>query len=461
MATIANLAVSLTAKIGNFEKGFKKAQRIAKKFSKDLTRHVKTISRYGLAIAGIATAAIGAMVKSQLSAIDSTSKLARTLGLSTEELAGYQHAINLAGGDTDGMNKSIIKMNRTIADAAGGLSTAIRELDRVGVSVEDLAELSTDQRIKLLADRYDSIGDAAGRASFLLNVFGRSGTAVGTLFEEGAEGIAKAQKEADALGITFSKIDGSKVERANDAMTRAGQAISGLGQALTIQLADYITVGSNRLQGFASQSEITGEIFVNSMNYIVESIGKVARAADGLKFAGSSITTGVNTVAAIGAGIVKKKMVGLVGLFKLFGSDKLDDEFSFVSNLTKGYAEAAEESAEKLRSSFSNLIDDTAGNKLKTYFQKFREEAEETGKLIDKIKLPGSTGSGNNNDQDDIDFEVRKTSQFKQINLDRVSLGGASSKKQKQEIVSPQIAETNSHLSIIRKSLTRGQAVLV
>jgi hypothetical protein len=93
--------------------------------------------------------------------------------------------------------------------------------------------------------------DAATRAGAAAELFGRkAGPGLLDLLKEGSGGLAKMQADAERLGLTFSSIEGKKVEEANDALTRTMESIQGLARELTITLgpavktiADSITNG--------------------------------------------------------------------------------------------------------------------------------------------------------------------------------------------------------------------------
>lgn len=385
MATIANLAVSLTARTGNFERGFKKAQTVAARFATDMGRHIRTVATYGAAITGVAATALSVMVKNQMAAIDSTSKLARVVGLTTEQLTGYQHAISLAGGDSEGFEKSVVRMNRTIQDAANGLSTAQRELEAVGLSVQDLAGLSTDERIKLLADRYNGIGDAAQRASFLMNVFGRSGQSMGNLFEQGAEGIRKAQQEAEELGLTFSAIDGRNVEQANDAIHRMQVALGSVAKTIAIAVAPYIQYAAERMLEFAKQGNVSGETVTNALESIVISISRVGKALDLVSIGFNGFSAGVKLIAG---GIIEIIRVPISWIDKLLTklgmtSDLVRDINGGMDAVSSAMFDSFQESASKIQDSFADLFaSNETEAKIRRVFDQIRLQAVSAGEVM-------------------------------------------------------------------------------
>ncbi len=451
MATIANLAVSLTAKIGSFEKGFKKAQKRLKKFADSAMRTTKIVAAIGIGMAAIAAGALTSFVKKQFGVIDSISKLSRTLGLTTEELSSYQYAIQLAGGDQEGFNKAIVRMNRSIADGEAGLSTITREFDRVGLSVKELGGLSTDQRIKKIADSYLQIGDAAGRSSFLMNIFGRSGLAVGNLFEQGSKGISAAQMEAAELGLTFNNISGQQIEIANDAITKMQNLFQGAARVIAIQVAPFVTALTNRVIELSNQSGGLGVVIFNSMQNATRSIAQVS---DWVQL----LIAGWQSFRALVSGttfVVLKFAQLAVNAFRPFARffPQMENAFMTLDDLVVKFGDDAKSSAEIAATAFKAFTNKSGSKSLLLEFEEIKKKADQIAKIsADKLsaaRLGGGDVGG-----------TTKTSDFKQIDLSKTVVGGIQSQVKRQEVQVEQLDETNSLLEQIKRGMTGGNVAV-
>lgn len=453
MATIASLAVSLTARTGSFEKGLARAKKVSRRFSRDLTRHTKRIAGYGAAIVGVAAGALTVLVKGQLAAVDSTSKMARTLGLATEELVGWQHAAKFANVDSDSLTKGIVRFNRTIADAQAGLSTAQRELERVGLSAEALAGMSTDQRLKVIADRYNSIGDAADRSSFLMNVFGRSGLGLGNLFEQGAEGIAKAQQEAEDLGLTFSAIDGASIERANDAVSRTADAVTGLSRRIAVQLAPFLEVISVRVLEFAKNVNLSGDVVENVVGSWLRGFGKVADYIELLKGFWYSFVAGVSATAWALISPIRQFVNQITILLNLLNIRVANKLYVLVNSVSKGYADQAVEAAEKAITAFDRFQNGFNQNKAHDFFEAIKIEAEKASEAVGGLMVP---------DVDDLEgasSSTAKSTFARQVDLSRVSIGGFSASKDKP-VTKGQGQDMVTQLKAIARNTAGGRVLI-
>ena len=453
MATIANLAVSLTARIGNFEKGFMKARKTVMRFASDIGRHIKTVTMFGAAIAGLAAGAMLRLAGQQRAVIDEMSKMSRVLGLTTEQLAGYQHAASLAGVDSDAFTKSVTRMNRTIADAESGLSTAKRELERVGLSAEALAGMSTDQRIKVIADRYNSIGDAAARSSFLMNVFGRAGLGMGNLFEQGAAGIEAAQKEAEKLGLTFNAVDARMVEEANDAITRMQALITGAARRLAIQLSPYIQAAADYLRDMGMAGEGMGAHVTNAFNYIIKAVARAADYFELLKAGIYGFQAVVQGVAHFVISIFSEIGKAITDVINLIPG--MNVEFTgFLDQLGKDFGDKFIDSTNKAKEAFKNFSEGVNSKNAEATFEKIRQKAEEIAKSTAR------TASGFN-DIDEIAEKADKTAQFGQAaSFQRMAIGTGASSPKDQPVTRKQGEMQISILQQIARNTSQPAAVI-
>jgi len=366
MATLANLAVSLTARIGSFEKGFTKAQKIASRFTRDLRGQVATISKYGSMVTGLAVGGFSYLVKQQFEAMDSVAELSGTLGLSAAQLVGYQHGLSLAGGSAEGFNKMVTKMNRSVADSQNGLQTTVREFASVGVQVKDLIGLSTDERIKLLADRYLSIGDAAQRASFLMTIFGRGAVSMGNLFSQGAKGLVEVQEEARRLNLTFSELDAQRIMLANDAFDRLKASVVGAARVMAVQLAPFILYASEKVVELGSNGNLMGRAVVNAFNQILRAVGRLADYLELVKAIWYSFESAIEGTVGILLRFARVSMIALKPFAYFFPS--IANGFQLLDDMISGFERNASDSFGKAGESFGKFLDKTHSKDIMVMF---------------------------------------------------------------------------------------------
>jgi hypothetical protein len=124
--------------------------------------------------------------------------------MSVEWLSAMQYAVGQLGGEFDGFDTGVKKMQNTIADAERGVQPAVDAIERLGLSVQQVAALSPEQQFMTIGDALSRIKDPAARAAAAVDIFGRAGTNMLPVFSEGAAGVEKFMQRARELGVVMS-----------------------------------------------------------------------------------------------------------------------------------------------------------------------------------------------------------------------------------------------------------------
>lgn len=226
------------------DKGLRRAQYKLRAFGASVGQLGTRMMAGGAAMLG----PLAAAVKQFSGYGDDMAKASRRTGLTVEALQGLRFAAERSGSGVEDLEKGVRRMQRTIYDAGRGLSTATEALDDIGVSMEELDGLSPEEQFKLIADRLNGVEDASKKAAIAQQIFGRSGTMLLPMFEQGAEGLNRFIAEAERMGLILSAEDARAAEELTDRMgdlwmsvkMTAIQVGAALAPKLT-ELADRIT----------------------------------------------------------------------------------------------------------------------------------------------------------------------------------------------------------------------------
>lgn len=229
--------VELFADDSRLVRGLRNASRRLKQLGRSVTSIGRRIMLAGTAAIGSAFAA--AKVFGSMG--DTVQKMAKRTGLSTEALSELSFAAEQSGTDLESLENGLRRMQRTIGDALDGLSTAEDALARLGLSVQQLLGLAPEEQFKLIADRIARIEDPTLKAAAAMEVFGRSGTMLLPLIEQGTAGIEALQKEARELGLTISTEDANTAAEFTDAMNRLWRVVKSGAFALGAAFAKSLT----------------------------------------------------------------------------------------------------------------------------------------------------------------------------------------------------------------------------
>lgn len=360
---LARLVVTLEAQNTKYLKQLEASQRRLKKFEKQTKKSSASINNLfkGVAV-GLVVRGVTRMVNETREAIDTQAKFADVIGLTTEQFAGYQLAAKISGVEMNQLNTGLTRFQKNIADAESGMATAKREFDKLGLSAENLKKLSTDEQLKVIADRFTSLNSTVDKSSVLLNLFGRSGIALGKLLEQGSGAIDRYQEEAVKLGIALSRLDAAKVEAANDALTRANEVFEGAKNRIVVGLSPALQGAAELYREMALEAADVGDS--------TGILGDVAIAVFG------EIGDSVQDISLFIVD-VKANVLGLAATIVGAGA-KIDKALSF-NGLNKHLAATAEQ-GEKLAAELRALANEAAA----AYDKGFAERIEK-GKFSDRL----------------------------------------------------------------------------
>lgn len=302
MAALGSLVVSLAMDTAKFSGDVGKAAR-------QMARLTAEAGKIGAAIGasiGTGLVAMTALVRQSIDAADATSKMAQSLGVSTEAMSQLAYAADLAGQSQEELGSSLGRLARQAADAAGGGKEASQVFSAMGVSVKnaDGALKSTEQLLGDVADQFASYADGAAKTALAQELFGKSGAKMIPFLNQGRAGLADLAREADMLGITLTTGAGQAAEAFNDNLTRLSKAKEGLGRQIAERLLPML-------------SNLTSQLFDSAKN--ADLFGRAAEiAAAGVKLlvSGGAILVGVfNTIGTAVGGAMAAIVAAISGRF--------------------------------------------------------------------------------------------------------------------------------------------------
>lgn len=284
---LTRLNVALTALTGGYESGLKKAGKVTERFGESVKK--KLLSPLSLLTATLSTGAIVAGIKSTATALDGISKQADTLRTSTEALMGLNYAAELNGSSQEKMAATISEVTKRLGEAEQGGGEALKWIEKLGLSTEELARMKPDQVIGIYADKIKELPTAAMQAEAANRLLGDSSGELIPLLKGGSEGLAAMTKEAEGYGLTVSRVDTSKIEAANDALTKAGGVFTGILNKLTVKLAPFVEAFATAFADAGSQANGFGSTIDTVFNYAVKGIAAIADAWDGVRLVVQSV----------------------------------------------------------------------------------------------------------------------------------------------------------------------------
>lgn len=213
-------------------------------------------------------------------------------GVAVDKLMVLQTAFDQAGMSAGDVQPVIAKLQKSIAEAATGNDQAIAKFRAMGVAVKDIQGLSADEQLAAVGEAISKIENPAQRSAMAMEIFGKSGAKLLSVFSAGGledvqagignqaqlmvENAGIFDRATDVLGMAGTKIQGFFVGMASQIVPPLmgvvealnGLDLSGIGKDFGDAIATWIVY----FQNFNTVGSIVGNTlqlaFVNAINYL-------------------------------------------------------------------------------------------------------------------------------------------------------------------------------------------------
>ena len=364
MATVGKLSAILSLNSAAFSKGLRRASKSAHRFGSNLTRHMRTISMYGGALAAVATGGgIVLLIKKSIDLMDETGKLADRIGDTTEAISALQYAAGQTGSSADEMNKELEQLGKRLGETQMGTGEAKDALEMLGLSAQSLMAMRPSEAFALLADRTAQLGTQSEKTAVATKLFGRSAINLVNTLSLGSRGLEEMRARAEKLGITFDYAAAVKAAMAKDAIDDLTKAMQGLGIAIANQLTPFIKAAADQMTDMATSGEGMGPKVVNAFESVASAAAIVTKTADRILFAWNTLGETATWLGSV-----------LVAPFALFS----DTAHEIFVNLATEAAWASKNA----KDAFDRLAADEYGTKVAAQFDAIRKAANEAAAAI-------------------------------------------------------------------------------
>ena len=239
------------------------------------------LKAFGASISGLGRQMVGlgvmlaaplvASAKAFASMGDSVAKMAKRTGFSTEALSELGFAAQQSGSSIEDVEKGVRRMQRTVTDASMGMKSAQDALGELGLSYQQLKNLSPEQQFELIADRISTIKNPTQKAAIAMMLFGRSGTALLPMMEKGAAGMKELRDEAKRLGLTIGGEDAAAAEELTDAMGRIWKVV----KMTAFQVGAALAPALQKMAGYIKDVMVQFNAWIAENRQLVVTVAKV------------------------------------------------------------------------------------------------------------------------------------------------------------------------------------------
>ena len=326
------LNIELVLESKQFSAAMQKVNDAFEKSNKDLEKFGKNLQKIGGVFAGAGaavSAALGVSVKALANAADVADDTAKRTGLTAQAVQELAYVAKMTGSNLSTVEVALRTMQRNLADTGAESATFKGALEALGLSLDDLRQMSPQKQFDTLSNALAGVDDASQRAGLSMAVFGRSGTALMPMLAEGQSKLVALKQEAHDYGFVMSGEVISAGTTFNDNLDRLKGALGGLAQqfvaGLLPALNEFVLDVANVVSGVKNwMSENPG--LTKTMAALAAGIGAALAVAGGLIAAcgtfitmapalGAAFTVATGPVGVITAAIAAL-VAGIIVLYK-------------------------------------------------------------------------------------------------------------------------------------------------
>lgn len=320
-----------------YNSGLQRAQQAAQQAGSKIEGHFNKIkgvlAGIGIAIGGAAIiGGITTLVRNVINTGDEMYKMSQKTGVAVETLYELQYAGRLSDVTMQQVQTGLMRLSRTMYDAAAGNKEAQQTFKDLGVAYQDSTGRLRDSGVVLydIADRLSKIEDGATKTATAMKLFGRSGADLIPLINN----LQELAEEARAVGYALSDETAAKFEMFNDNLTRLEMASEGFARQLAVGLSDALVQVTNGLIQYSKNSQIwitVGQVMGEVIKGITMSL---MIFLDGFKVAGAWIGYQINYWIQLFNLLASK--INENPLFKkIFGENKEVSKISLIESAPK------------------------------------------------------------------------------------------------------------------------------
>lgn len=226
----------------------------------------------GLGAAAVGTAkAMFDSAKATAEYGDEIDKNSQKVGLSTEAYQKWDYAMQISGTSMSDCATGMKTLTNKLDDFKNGSKGATDTFNKLGISLEDVQDLSREDVFALTVQRIQEVEDETTKAALANDLFGKSGQELMPMFNMTAEETQKIIDEAEQYGMVMSD-DAVKSSAAfQDSLTKLQKTATGLKNRMAGTLLPGISQVIDGFSDLIAGSDNAGETIKQG----IDTIGKV------------------------------------------------------------------------------------------------------------------------------------------------------------------------------------------
>lgn len=272
MAKTQTLTVWLVGKTEPLQKALGQAKKAIGKF-KDYV-----VSGMGALGVGLGFTALVSGAKNLVDKLDSIGKSSSNLGIAAESYQKLAYAARRTNTPVEMVEMAMRKTRLMAGNLAAGNVDAANTFNALGLRIEDLRGLKTDEMFNRIATALNYVDDPLERSALLAKMFGEEGEKLNNFLRDYNE----LGKEAESRGLIIREDEVKSAEALKDAIENLSSSISRL--AANTGFVSWLNRVAEKLEGIGmSSEELKRRGYVNredAVNFAIQTAQKSGKYTD-------------------------------------------------------------------------------------------------------------------------------------------------------------------------------------
>ena len=268
---VARLGVVLGLDTADFQKGLDSAKKSLNDFANKIPM-----------VAAVATAAIGGMIAKSLVMSDTMSDLSDSTEMSIASILHISEALEQSGGSSESAGKMLSTFTRKVDEAAQGSLTAQKAFARVGITLEDLKKLTTEELFLKTNKNLAGMTENASRTGSAFDLMGKAAKGVD---------LKKFNEDLEQGNKAYEKYENS-IRIAGDLHDRLSKKAHEMALTFTLEVMPAVNELFNMIGQKGGVAEFVFEKLGKAVIYFYAGLGEAGDAMASLSAKFSAIKEG-------------------------------------------------------------------------------------------------------------------------------------------------------------------------
>jgi hypothetical protein len=274
----------------------------------NMTGEVGRFGRRALFATGGAAAGIFGLTNSTATLGDQVAKTADKIGIGIGEFQELRYAGERSGVSTEKLDSSLERYVKRLGEATQGTGAARKAYEELGLSADQLSQMTPEESLGLVADRLQSVENQSQRVALAAQLFGREGVAMVNMLKDGSQGLRELREDARRTGYVLSDQAARDAETFKDALLDAQLGLAGMKNTIGAELMPAVTELMGDLSSWMRENRDQVKAFAAEFGTRLKNAIPIIR----------DIAVGAASAART-LGVIANTMAGVVGGFDNLG----------------------------------------------------------------------------------------------------------------------------------------------